>query len=84
MDDMETTTHDTIHRSTFLAEAVEAATHNDSSAEGFHFDGEIAWEHYAADPARWHRTSQDDNPEGNPVLAMVLTDGPWWVPSASR
>lgn len=41
------------------------------------FNAEIAYQTYSADPQRWHVVS-GHNPTGDPVLAMLITEGPWW------
>lgn len=62
-------------RDDFLTADLGALEHDDS---GHRFDRDIAFEHYQAAPDRWHEVTQD-NPAGDPIAAMVLADGPWWV-----
>ena len=45
---------------------------------GAWFDRVAAYEAYIEDPAPWHECTRD-NPEGDPLMAMVLAEGPWWV-----
>lgn len=49
-------------------------------ADDRRFDRLIAFEHYQQNPARWHEPNED-NPQGDPITAMILEDGPWWVPT---
>lgn len=45
----------------------------------FYLDVDLAIAAYVKDPYRFHKTT-DDNPDGDPVVALILEDGPWWVP----
>ena len=49
-----------------------------SDGEGRVVDVDKACEAYAADPTRFAQVTQD-NPDGDPVTGILLTDGPWWV-----
>lgn len=53
------------------------------SGEWHKIDVDVAVAEYFFRPERFHTTSHD-NPEGDPVRELVLTDGPWWVPEVSR
>lgn len=77
---------DTLDYETFISRAAQAAARNDPMAGGSHFDAAIAWAHYSANPAHWHRVAvandaADEWSEGDPIAAMVVDDGPWWVPT---
>jgi hypothetical protein len=46
----------------------------------FVFDRAIAYESYAANAGRWENAVDDlDGEPLHPMLAMIQTDGPWWV-----
>lgn len=46
--------------------------------EGQQIDPDRAWAAYQANPERFHRPDQD-NPTGDPIVALILADGPWWI-----
>lgn len=48
--------------------------------DGLHyFDEDRAVAAYVADPDRFDERDED-NPDGNPVVGLILAEGPWWVP----
>ena len=47
---------------------------------GFRFDREAAYAAYAEAPEKWHGWRADDGSGPlDPIEAMVLSAGPWWV-----
>ena len=49
-----------------------------TDGEGHHIDEDLAWAVYHAHPERWLGVTMD-NPEGNPLTALISADGPHWV-----
>jgi hypothetical protein len=52
-------------------------------ADGAVLDTDAAWAEYLRDQRRWHIRT-DLNRSGDPLIALVQTDGPWWVPGKRR